>query len=67
MNSALRWLNTIYDDVVVLRQVNVILVIHPRKEEDGSALGISSICGTAKVTYIAVATAIAAPVVLSGQ
>ena len=32
------------------KNVNIILVIHPRKEDDKFALGISSIFGTAKAT-----------------
>lgn len=32
------------------KNVNVILVVHPRKEQDDFALGISSIFGTAKAT-----------------
>ena len=32
------------------KNVNIILVIHPRKEDDGSPLGMSSIFGTAKST-----------------
>ena len=31
-------------------QVNIILVIHPRKDDDRMPLGISSIFGTAKAT-----------------
>ena len=36
--------------VDVSLQVNVVLVIHPRKEDDAVSLGISSIFGTAKAT-----------------
>jgi len=32
------------------KNVNIILVIHPRKEDEGVALGMSSIFGTAKAT-----------------
>jgi twinkle protein len=32
------------------KEVNIILVIHPRKEDDNQPLGISSIFGTAKAT-----------------
>ena len=32
--------------------VNIILVIHPKKEDDKAALGISSIFGTAKATQV---------------
>jgi twinkle protein len=32
------------------KQVNIIIVIHPKKEDDKLALGISSIFGTAKAT-----------------
>ena len=31
-------------------QVNIILVVHPRKEDDRMALNISSVFGTAKAT-----------------
>ena len=32
------------------RNVHITLVVHPRKEEDGAALGLNSISGTAKAT-----------------
>lgn len=35
---------------IVFTQVNVIVVIHPRKEADGMELGLSSIGGTAKAS-----------------
>ena len=34
----------------VFYQVNIIVVIHPRKEEEGLPLTMSSIFGTAKAT-----------------
>jgi twinkle protein len=33
-----------------LTQVNVILVMHPRKEEEGVRLSMSSVFGSAKAT-----------------
>lgn len=47
-----------YQDLVIekfrrfctLKNVNIILVVHPRKEEDESILGLSSIGGSAKAS-----------------
>ena len=36
--------------VHALKQVNIILVVHPRKVEDDVPLSLSSISGTAKAT-----------------